>query len=98
MTKPMTGLTYWPFVYPLKEQLKARVPLAATLMELDTDALVVSIGSGTPYRLLVIYSDNDGLIRIKVWEIKRQLKEIVNEVCMIDLVPNVLAKVAESIK
>jgi hypothetical protein len=94
LNPPLTGLAYWPLVHPFRDKLHTRVPLAATLMDIQTDALVVAFGSGCPFRLLVVYSAADGLVRVKVWELTKQLKEIVSECCLSDLVGEVLTKIA----
>jgi len=98
MKPSLTGLIYWPLIHPYKDKLKARVPLSAKLIDSDTDALIVAIGSGSPYRLLVVYTEANGLIRIKLWECGRRLRETFDQSCLSDLVSNQLDKVVRLIE
>ncbi len=92
---PPTALCLWPLVHGVRSVLQAKVPIPATVVGVDADVLVVAVGSGTPFRLLLLHSGADGLVRVKLWQVKRQLEEVVNEVRMSELVPDLLKKIAQ---
>lgn len=91
---PPTGLALWALVHPYRTQLRARQPIAATLVDVDTDALIVQVGAGAPYRLLVVCASECGLLDVRLWEVRKRLIELHSERVMSDLVGAVLVKVA----
>lgn len=95
---PPTGLCYWPLVVGLKDRLNLRVPLSAKLVEVDCDCLLVQIGPGSPYRLLVICGEPDGLLRMQLWEVGKRLKVVAEEKVLSDLVAERLKVWAEEHK
>jgi hypothetical protein len=86
---PPTALALYTLLYPLRQSLKAGPPLPSKVLGIDADCLIVAVGSGCPYRLLVLHSDQTGLIHIRLWTVQRRLEEVTKTV-MADLVGDVL--------
>lgn len=63
----------------LWERLGNRPALDATIYG-DCAALVSSVGSGAPCRLLVVSADWDGVLRCRLWELGRKgVKDLAEE-------------------
>jgi hypothetical protein len=91
---PSVGQALWPLVAPQRTALNARTPLPSKWVEQGQDCLIVQVGPAAPYRLLVLHPDPDGLIHIRLWELRhKRVEEVVSERCLSDLVGEVLRRI-----
>lgn len=90
-----TGLALWPLVGVVADRLKARKPLSAVDLGSDADVLVVQVGPAVPYRLLLLQSESDGMIRIELWQANGKMKSVAVRSATSDLVPDALEELVE---
>ena len=80
-----SGLSLWPLIGVVSDQIGARRPLCGEEMGTGRDVLVVQVGPPVPYRLLVVESTPDGLIHMQLWSANGKMKVAEEASCTSDL-------------
>lgn len=76
-TTPTTALAiWWAIPQPVRAALRARVPLDCRDHGRGGESLIVSVGSGCPLRWLEVRAEQDGSLSVRLWEVRRTVKEL----------------------
>ena len=77
-TKTLTaGYSLWLCIPgPVRQALRARVPLDCRDHDEGAESLIVAVGSGVPLTWLQVRAEASGELSLRLWEVRQRVKQL----------------------